>query len=52
MIVRKSNQKGFASLNCGCRFTIGNRKTLRVLPVWLSDAVETDFGFDIEIYKT
>jgi homoserine kinase len=22
-----------------------------VLPVWLLDAVETDFGFDIEIYK-
>jgi hypothetical protein len=22
-----------------------------VLPVWLYDAVETDFGFDIEIYK-
>jgi homoserine kinase len=21
------------------------------LPVWLFDAVETDFGFDIEIYK-
>jgi hypothetical protein len=29
------------------------KETLRVLPVWLLlDAVETDFGFDIEIYKT
>jgi homoserine kinase len=28
------------------------KETLRVLPVWLLlDAVETDFGFDIEIYK-
>jgi hypothetical protein len=27
------------------------KRTLRVLPVWFFDAVEPDFGFDIEIYK-
>jgi homoserine kinase len=41
-----------SSLNCGCRFTIGNRNVAGVAGLALLDAVETDFGFDIEIYKT
>jgi homoserine kinase len=53
MIIRKSNQKGFASLKLWVPIYHWKQKeTLRVLPVWLFDAVETDFGFDIEIYKT
>jgi hypothetical protein len=53
MIIRKSNQKGFASLKLWVPIYHWKQKeTLRVLPVWLLlDAVETDFGFDIEIYK-
>jgi homoserine kinase len=36
----------------GADLPLETEKTLRVLPVWLLlDAVETDFGFDIEIYK-
>jgi hypothetical protein len=27
------------------------KETLRVLPDWFLYAVETNFGFDIEIYK-
>jgi hypothetical protein len=35
----------------GADLPLETEKTLRVLPVWLFDAVETDFGFD-KIYKT
>jgi hypothetical protein len=46
-------KKGFASLKLWVPIYHWKQKeTLRVLPVWLYDAVETDFGFDIEIYKT
>jgi hypothetical protein len=50
---QKINQKGFASLKLWVPIYHWKQKeTLRVLPVWLLlDAVETDFGFDIEIYK-
>jgi homoserine kinase len=35
----------------GADLPLKQKETLRVLPVWLLlDAVETDFGFDIEIY--
>jgi hypothetical protein len=46
----ETNQKFIT--NCGCRFTIGNRNVAGVAGLALLDAVETDFGFDIEIYKT
>jgi homoserine kinase len=52
MIIRKSNQKGFALKLWVLIYHWKQKETLRVLPVWLLDAVETDFGFDIEIYKT
>jgi hypothetical protein len=52
MIIRKSI-KGIRSLKLWVPIYHWKQKeTLRVLPVWLLDAVETDFGFDIEIYKT
>jgi hypothetical protein len=51
-MIRKSNQKGFASLKLWVPIYHWKQKeTLRVLPVWLCLMVETDFGFDIEIYK-
>jgi homoserine kinase len=50
MIIRKSNQKGFASLKL-CRFTIGNRKKrCGVAGLALLMRLKPDF-FDIEIYK-
>jgi homoserine kinase len=36
----------------GADLPLETERNVAVLPVWLCDAVETDFGFDIEIYKT
>jgi homoserine kinase len=50
---QKIQSKGIRSLKLWVLIYHWKQKeTLRVLPVWLLDAVETDFGFDIEIYKT
>jgi homoserine kinase len=53
MIIRKSNQKGFASLKLWVPiYHWKQRNVAGVAGLALLDAVETDFGFDIEIYKT
>jgi hypothetical protein len=50
---QKINQKGFASLKLWVPiYHWKQRNVAGVAGLALLDAVETDFGFDIEIYKT
>jgi hypothetical protein len=51
MIIRKSIKKDSSLKLWVPIYHWKQKETLRVLPVWLCDAVETDFGFDIEIKK-
>jgi homoserine kinase len=51
-MIIKSNQKGIRITKIvGADLPLETERNV-ALPVWLLlDAVETDFGFDIEIYK-
>jgi homoserine kinase len=52
MIIRKSNQKGIRITKVvGADLLETERNVAGVAGLALLDAVETDFGFDIEIYK-
>jgi homoserine kinase len=49
---QKINQKGFASKIVGADLPLETERNVAgVAGLALLDAVETDFGFDIEIYK-